>query len=677
MRQNRFQRVFIVAVLAAVFTSLLFPAPASARTAWPCSFQDDSGREIVLENRPERVVSLAPSITDMIFKLGAGDALQGITYHTTLPPETTQKTIVGGYFSPSPKGIRALSPEVVFLSSFHRSIRDALDDSTVVIELEAGSIEDIYRHLDLLGRIFDRSKEAAETISAMKEKFDLTARKTSKIPADKRLRVMRLMGRDQVMTPGDDSFQNDFIRAAGGIPPRLGKKGAVVPVTPVEWLDYNPQVIYGCGGDREVADRFFSLPEWKEVDAVKNHRIYYFPCDLTCRASVHSAYFVAWLASTIYETEFSDPSAIVLEQGPVGEKPVPIDLDYVRSARVLSNVIFDDVHKTLLVDFKQPMKVVNTLEGQRQGITTVGNHYTPPTFWGPAHIIGLADLRNYFYGALDKKEAETSFLFTGADMDNLSVQKVQFKEMVVYALVTAGVKSNAVRVSEDEGLFYEPGTINTIILTNMRLSPRAMTRAVIAATEAKTAAMQDLDIRSSVQPLPFQATGTGTDNVLVVEGTGTPIDNTGGHCKMGELIARAVYQGVTEAVYLQNGLIAKRNIFQRLEERKISLFELADLADCPCRGERPAKTATALQELLLDPQYAAWMASALALSDAWERGLIGDLSIYRKSCLVTAEVIAGHPIEALEDYTLKMEDIPLVLRLAFNALLNGLNFRRP
>ena len=120
---------------------------------------------------------------------------------------------------------------------------------------------------------------------------------------------------------------------------------------------------------------------------------------------------------------------------------------------------------------------------------------------------------------------------TGADMDKLSVQTTQFRKMKVYALVTAGVSSNALRMSRDTGPFYEPGTINIIIMTNMQLSDRAMTRAIITATEAKTAALEDLDIRSSYTPLKHSATGTGTDNIIVVQGTGVHIDNAGGHTK--------------------------------------------------------------------------------------------------------------------------------------------------
>ena len=132
---------------------------------------------------------------------------------------------------------------------------------------------------------------------------------------------------------------------------------------------------------------------------------------------------------------------------------------------------------------------------------------------------------------------------TGADMDHLTVTEKGFNQMRAVAVVTAGVCSNAQRMSRDTGNFYEPGTINIMVMTNMRLSHRAMARAVITVTEAKTAALTDLDIRSSFQGIDFQATGTGTDNIIIVQGQGVPIDNTGGHSKMGELIAKAVHQG--------------------------------------------------------------------------------------------------------------------------------------
>jgi len=300
----------------------------------------------------------------------------------------------------------------------------------------------------------------------------------------------------------------------------------------------------------------------------------------------------------------------------------------------------------------------------------VGNHFTPPPCWGIAHRLGLEESRSHICKAIGKSRENSSFLFTGADMSNLSVQKAEFKAMTVYALVTAGVESNAVRMAEDEGRFYEPGTINVVVMTNMKLSARARTRAIISATEAKTAALQDLDVRSAASPLRHQATGTGTDEILVVEGRGLPIDNTGGHCKMGELIARSVYAGVREAVYRQNGIADRRSVFRRMQERHLDLHGLLSRCDCPAYQDNLRQGLVRLEELLLQPRYASFIEAAFALSDAYERGQVTDLAPFEAWCRSVADEIAGRWIEAWKDYVTTPE-IPVVVKMALNALLNG------
>ncbi|MCK5487525.1 MAG: adenosylcobinamide amidohydrolase, partial [Desulfobacterales bacterium] len=486
--------------------------------------------------------------------------------------------------------------------------------------------------------------------------------------------VIRLMGRDEVMAPGDDSFQNEMIRAAGGIPSELGKKGDIVVITKDEWMRFNPQVIYGCGGDRETAKKFFNRPGWKDVEAVNNGKIFYFPCDLTCRASTNTGYFVSWLSSRIYAEEFSKKEEQVLEEKIFESRKLELDLDYIKDARISYSTIYDFPNKSLIIDFNEPLSVVSTLEGERKGIESVGNHYSPPPCWGIDHRSGLIGVRKRVYQVIGKSEERASFLFTGADMDNLAIKHESFRDMEVYALVTAGVKSNAVRMSKDEGRFYEPGTINIILLPNMGLTPRAMTRAIISATEAKTAALQDLDIRSAYSSLYNQATGTGTDNIIIVQGTGIRIDNAGGHSKLGELIAKAVYAGVQEAVYKQNGIVNRRNVFQRLKDRKINIYGLVSEAKCDCIYKKSGLGGE-IEEILLDPRYAGFIEASFAISDNYERGLICDLSAYELWCKNVAEEIAGKKIAQLSGIV-ETDHKPVVLRMALNALLNGLCFSK-
>ena len=97
------------------------------------------------------------------------------------------------------------------------------------------------------------------------------------------------------------------------------------------------------------------------------------------------------------------------------------------------------------------------------------------------------------------------------------------------------------------------GTVNIILITNANLTDGAMARSIITVTEAKTNAFQELDIRSTKHP-ELQATGTGTDNVIVVKGYGRGVRYTGGHTKIGEMIAKVVKRSVKEALIKQDKL---------------------------------------------------------------------------------------------------------------------------
>ena len=631
---------------------------------------DDAGRSLNTKTAYVRVVSLVPSATEIIVAIGAGDVLSGITYHSTALADMGEKELVGGFFNPSLERIDALDPDLVIVSPIHKDIIAHFEGRIPLLTIAPRRLADAFRHFLLLGAVFHKEVEAKALVEKNKRQLALITEKTSRIPSEKKKRVMRLMGGDGVMTPGRDSFQNEMIRAAGGVPPDFGKSGQIVDVTREEWVNFNPEVLYGCGDDLKSDNPLFAEAGWKDVAAVKNKAILTFPCNLTCRAGVHLGDFVSWLSASIYPEEFSDGHQEVLPRKLLQERPLALPFDYVKKARICTSTIYDFEHKSLVVEFNRPMGIVSTLEGQRDGVLTVGNHYTPPPCWGMNHSCRLDDFKNTVCRVLKKEPDTTAFLFTGADMDNLAVYTETFREMTIVGLVTAGVRGNAVRMGRDTGNYYEPGTINMIFLTNMTLSPRAMTRAMISATEGKSAALQDLDIRSSYLPLAAAATGTGTDNIIVVQGHGPPVDNAGGHTKMGELIAHAAYHGVREAILRQNGIIGRRDVFARLKERKLSVRSLVSGAACECQGGVSA-LAGELEELLLSPEYSGFIEAALSLSDAWERQTLCDLTLFTSWCASVASALAGMPNVTIEE-SMERPDIPRPLALALNAMITGL-----
>ena len=641
--------------------------------AGPFDVVDDAGRTLHFDRCPRRVVSVVPSATEIIFAIGAGDALCGITYHSASLQGAADKPLVGGFVSPSVERINTLKPDLVIVSSLHADWASQLDPRVPRIVMQTRHMDDAFQHIKRMGKLFNRPLAAEALITKNRQQLDLIARKVARIPSDRRKRVMRLMSGKRIMTPGNDSFQNEMIRAAGGIPPDLGKSGALVAVTEREWERFNPQFAYGCGTDVDATRSLLKGDGWNRVDAVQNHQLRTLPCDLTCRAGAHLGDFVAWLASLIYTDVFSKREHEVLPRKIEHTRTVAIDLPYVKQATIATSTIQDFTNKSLIIDFKTAQSVVSTLEGQRDGIFTVGNHYSSPPCWPLMPMGGLAPLHQMVYPVIDRPASTSSFLFTGADMDKLAIKKETFKEMTVYGLVTAGVRGNAVRMGTDEGKYYEPGTINMIILTNRRLHPRAMTRAIISATEGKSAALQDLDIRSAFTPLTAAATGTGTDNIIVVAGDGPPVENAGGHCKMGELIARVAYAGVREAIARQNGILSARNVFERLRDRHLSVSRLAGDMDCDCQRGQRTLTAT-VEQILLDPAYSGFLEAAMALSDGTGRDTVRDLRFYEKWCLDVSGQIAGRPVEELQPL-IEIKDYPAPLAMALNAIFTGVKVK--
>lgn len=215
--------------------------------------------------------------------------------------------------------------------------------------------------------------------------------------------------------------------------------------------------------------------------------------------------------------------------------------------------------KTLVVRFPERRRVLSTSDGMVDAVAAI-NHAAHPDLW---HLMGsnskdyTAEVRNKVADGLHTRPSNVTQMSTAADMDNLAVVTLQHGPLTVTALATAGAKSNAIRTGIDVGSYIEDeapaGTINIMLLSNVELSDAALARALITITEGKTAALEDLRVPSTYTK-DVQATGTGTDSIIVVSGTRPPrATYTGGHSKIGELIGKAAYRAVIEALGKQNG----------------------------------------------------------------------------------------------------------------------------
>ena len=219
--------------------------------------------------------------------------------------------------------------------------------------------------------------------------------------------------------------------------------------------------------------------------------------------------------------------------------------------------------KVFIVRFDRPRMILSTLEGLKKA-AAVGNYYIYPARWGNCRGINL--LKKDLARRVGLPPKQISLLYTGVDMDNIAFHTERYKDLTVWVAVTAGVFGNAMRAGIDKGYWLETpsgwekvGTINLLIFVNKRLEVSAMASAIIRATEAKTAVLQELNVKSSYNS-DLLATGTGTDNIIIVSaGEEGRFTSAGGHTLLGYMIAKSVREALFRALYLQNGL----NIYPR------------------------------------------------------------------------------------------------------------------
>lgn len=235
---------------------------------------------------PGRIVSLAPSITEVLFALGLGDRVVGVTRYCRFPPEVKSKKSVGGYYNPNYEAIVALKPDLVVLLTEHVEPEKYLRSLNIkVARLDHRNIERIFRSIETIGQICGVAKNAKKLTSNLKKRIDRIKKRTQ---GKERPRVLISMSRNmglgslaEIYVPGKETFYGDMLQYAGG--QNAFQKGTKKFNTfgPEGILTLNPEIIIDMIPDlkKKNVEKKNVLREWntlKSIDAVKNERVYLF-----------------------------------------------------------------------------------------------------------------------------------------------------------------------------------------------------------------------------------------------------------------------------------------------------------------------------------------------------------------------------------------------------------------
>jgi iron complex transport system substrate-binding protein len=298
MKINRFDFIIISLLLSMLLAACASTAPPPAapsstaalppETEFPLTTTDDLGREITIEQMPRRIVSLLPSNTEILFAVGAGDRVVGVTSYCNYPPEAAGREQVGGITnkSLSVEAIVALEPDLVLAAGAQDEIIKAMEQAGLtVIVLKPATLADIYTNIQLVGQITGHADRAAAVVADMRRRAEAVSKKVAAIPADERLTVFYEVWDEPLMTAGPNTFIGQMIEMAGGKNIFAEVDEDWPQVSPEVIVARNPAVILGpqSHGDALMAEQIAARPGWANLAAVQNGRIYLLDGDMISR----------------------------------------------------------------------------------------------------------------------------------------------------------------------------------------------------------------------------------------------------------------------------------------------------------------------------------------------------------------------------------------------------------
>jgi iron complex transport system substrate-binding protein len=235
-------------------------------------------------NRPVKLISLAPTQTEIIAALGMAGNLAGVTENCDFPETVKSIPRFGSWYSPDIRAIIEAGPDMVFTFGSHQEeIGTALRETGLQVYHSepptiAASLRSIREIADLLGR----EDECSLLIASLETRLRRIRKNVEAAGSFRRPTVFRIMNWDPLITPGPGAFQHDVIEFAGGN--NIGGNGPApyFVCDPERIRAGNPDIIFFC--EPKIRDYLNQDPEWKTLGAVKEGRVFVYDCGLTCRS---------------------------------------------------------------------------------------------------------------------------------------------------------------------------------------------------------------------------------------------------------------------------------------------------------------------------------------------------------------------------------------------------------
>jgi iron complex transport system substrate-binding protein len=264
---------------------------------------DDLGRLVAINGTPQRIVSLAPSNTEILFALGLGNKVVGVTDYCDYPPEALNKTKVGGYIDPDIEKIVALHPDLV-LAAYGTPmdvIITMVGLGLTVYGIKTTDLDDLLDDIRRVGEITDKELEAQTLTSEMENSIQAVTNETQEL--EQRPRVFYMLWHDPLWSAGSGTFIDELIQKAGGVNICQNITG-YAQISLEDVLASNPEIIITSQLSYDWA---MNATELATTNASQTGRIYTLDDNLVQRQGPRLVEGLEWFAHLIHPEIFGEP----------------------------------------------------------------------------------------------------------------------------------------------------------------------------------------------------------------------------------------------------------------------------------------------------------------------------------------------------------------------------------
>ncbi|MBC7231125.1 MAG: cobalamin-binding protein [Actinobacteria bacterium] len=279
LRKRSLLTVLALCILAASLLSGCGGSEKKGEERSPGVFTDDLGREVTLEEAPSRIVSVSPACTEILFALGLGDKVVGVTEYCDYPEEALEKEKIGTFTTPSLEAIVALNPDLVLATGgVQAEVLGRMEElGLTVYAVNPTTFDETLATILEVGEITGTTRRAEEIVTDMNQRAVEVARRVNEMEARGKARpraFFEIYYENNVWTVGKGSIISNLIRLAGGENIGDMESGDYYEFSVEALMSQNPQVyLVGSGSMFEPGD-ITSRPGWDRMDAVRDGRVY-------------------------------------------------------------------------------------------------------------------------------------------------------------------------------------------------------------------------------------------------------------------------------------------------------------------------------------------------------------------------------------------------------------------